>query len=62
MADVLVVTSKVKAYIKEHSGFNTSATVIEALSKIVEDACKKAMENAKNDKRKTVLDRDFEGR
>lgn len=59
MADVLVVASKVKAYIKENSGFNTSATVIEALSKIVEQECKKAMENAKNDKRKTVLDRDF---
>ena len=58
MAEVLVVASKVKAYIKEQSGFNTSGSVIEALSKIVERECKKAIENAKNDKRKTVMDRD----
>lgn len=59
MAEVLVVASKVKAYIKEQSGFNTSSSVIEALSKIVERECKKAIENTKNDKRKTVMDRDF---
>jgi histone H3/H4 len=59
MAEVLVVASKVKAYIKEHSGFSTSASVIEALSKIVERECQKAIENTKNEKRKTVMDRDF---
>lgn len=59
MSQVLVVASKVKAFIKEKSGMNTSASVIDALTKIVEDECNKAIENAKKDKRKTVMDRDF---
>lgn len=62
MADVLVVASKVKAYIKEKSGFNTSASVIEALSEIVERECQKAIEKAQSEKRKTVMDRDFSSR
>jgi histone H3/H4 len=59
MSNVLVVASKVKTYIKEKAGMNTSATVMEALTKVVERACDKAVENAKNEKRKTVMDRDF---
>jgi histone H3/H4 len=59
MSQVLVVASKVKAYIKEKSGMNTSASVMEALSKVIEQACDKAIENAKEEKRKTVMDRDF---
>lgn len=62
MAEVLVVASKVKAYIKAQSGFNTSASVIEALSSIVERECQKAIQNAQADKRKTVMDRDFSSR
>ncbi len=56
---VLVVASKVKAFIKENSEMNTSSSVLEALSKLVERECLKAIENAKKDKRKTVMDRDF---
>lgn len=59
MADVLVVTSKVKGYIKEKSGMNTSGSLIEVLSREVEKICDKAIENAKNDGRKTVMDRDI---
>jgi histone H3/H4 len=60
MADaVLVVASKVKAFIKENSEMNTSSSVMEALSKVVERECLKAIENAKKDRRKTVMDRDF---
>jgi histone H3/H4 len=59
MSQVLVVASKVKAYIKEKAGMNTSASVIEALSNIIEQECNKAIENAKAEKRKTVMDRDF---
>lgn len=55
---VLVVTSKVKAYIKE-AGLSTSATAIDAISSKVKELCDQAIENAKNDKRKTVMDRDF---
>lgn len=61
MSQVLVVASKVKAYIKEKSGMNTSSTVMEALTRVVERECEKAIERAKNDKRKTVMDRDFFG-
>lgn len=59
MSDTLVVASKVKAYIKKHSEMNTSAAVMDALTKIVEHKCKEAIENARRDGRKTVMDRDF---
>ena len=58
MAEVLVVTSKVKKYIKEKSGFNTSATTIEALSNMVQKICDQAIQKAGEDGRKTVMDRD----
>ena len=57
--DVLVVASKVKKYIKENGGMNTSGSSMEALTKCVEDLCLKAIEHAKSDGRKTVMDRDF---
>ena len=58
--DILVVVSKVKKKIKEKHGMNTSGSAMEALTRIVEDACEKAVNNAKADGRKTVMDRDFE--
>jgi histone H3/H4 len=60
MADVLVVASKIKKYIKEKSGMNTSANSMEALSALVGKACDQAIENAKTDGRKTVMDRDIQ--
>jgi len=59
MSEILVVASKVKKLIKDKSGMNTSATVMEALSKIIERECQKAIDSAQADKRKTVMDRDF---
>ncbi len=59
MSEVLVVASKVKKYIKDKGQMNTSAAVMEFLTKIVMRECDKAMEAARNDKRKTVMDRDF---
>ena len=59
MSEVLVVASKIKAYIKQNSGMNTSSTVMEALSDAVKRQCESAIENAKRDRRKTVMDRDF---
>lgn len=59
MSENLVVVSKVKKYIKNKAGMNTSATVMDQLSKIVEKEIEKAVQNAKNDNRKTVMDRDF---
>ena len=59
MAEVLVVTSKIKKIVKEKAGMNTSAKTIEVLSQAVERLCLKGIEAAKADGRKTVLDRDI---
>jgi len=57
--DVLVVVSKLKAYIKASSGMNTSDGVVDVLSEHLRAVCEQAIENARKDGRKTVLDRDF---
>ncbi len=57
--DILVVTSKVKKYIKEKGDCNTSAETIDVLSKAVERLCEKGIEQAKQDGRKTVMARDI---
>ena len=57
--EVLVVASKLKGYIKAKSGMNTSGAVIDAISNKVRALCDQAMENAKREGRKTVMDRDF---
>lgn len=59
MADVLVVTSKVKKFIKEKGNMNTSAETVDILSKAVEALCAKGIESAKSDGRKTVMARDI---
>jgi histone H3/H4 len=58
-AEVLVVASKLKAYIRGKSGMNTSGAVIDAISNKVRALCDQAIENAKREGRKTVMDRDF---
>ncbi len=58
--DVLVVVSKLKSYIRSVSGMNTSGNVAPVISKMVKSLCDQAITNAKNDGRKTVMDRDFE--
>ncbi|NGX59845.1 MAG: hypothetical protein KR126chlam3_01002 [Chlamydiae bacterium] len=60
MSETLVVVSKVKTFIKNKSQMNTSSSAMPALTKVVEEACEKAIENAARDNRKTVMDRDFE--
>jgi histone H3/H4 len=55
----LVVMSKLKSYIKNTAGFNTSSAVGDVLSKKLEALADQAIEKAKKDKRKTVMDRDF---
>ncbi len=57
--EVLVVVSKLKKYIKEKSGMNTSGNVAEALSDRIRALCDQAVENARSEGRKTVMDRDF---
>jgi hypothetical protein len=57
-SDILIVVSKLKKYIRERSGMNTSDAVAEGLSdhvRAIADAC---IKNAATAGRKTVLDRD----
>ena len=57
--DVLVVVSKMKAYVKARSGMNTSDGVTDVLSEKIRKLCDAAIEVAQADGRKTVMDRDF---
>ncbi len=57
--DVLIVVSKLKAYVRARSGMNTSDNVVEVLSDHLRKLCTEAIRNAARDGRKTVLDRDF---
>ncbi len=57
--DVLVVTSKLKAYVRACSGMNTSDGVVDVLSDKLRELCDAAIERASQAGRKTVLDRDF---
>lgn len=61
MAEQLVVASKVKQYIKEKGEMNTSGSTLDALSAKVRQVCDSAIENARRDGRKTVMDRDITG-
>jgi len=61
MSDLLVVTSKVKKYIKEKAQMSTSANSMAALTQKVKEACDQAIQNAQADGRKTVMDRDING-
>jgi histone H3/H4 len=56
---VLVVVSKLKAYIRARSGMNTSGSANEALSDLMRGLCDEAIQRAAADERKTVMGRDF---
>jgi histone H3/H4 len=58
--EVLVVVSKLKKYIKDASGMNTAGNVCPHLSAKVRQMCDAAVEKARSDGRKTVMDRDFD--
>jgi len=58
--EVLVVVSKLKNHIRAASGMNTAANVAPALSAIIRRLCDEAVEKARADGRKTVMDRDFQ--
>lgn len=59
--EILVVTSKVKGWIKEKSQMNTSGEVPNELTNHVQKICAMAIECAKADGRKTVMARDIQG-
>jgi histone H3/H4 len=58
--EVLVVVSKLKNYIRAKSEMNTSGSVAAKISALVRTLCDQAIERAKADGRKTVMDRDFD--
>ncbi len=57
--EVLIVTSKLKAFIRARSGMNTSDRVVGVLSDHLRDLSVRALRHASAEGRKTVLDRDF---
>lgn len=57
--DILIVASKLKAYVRARSGMNTSDGVMQALSRLVRAWTDDAIRRAGADNRKTVMDRDF---
>lgn len=59
MSDILVVASKIKKYVKEKAQMNTSANAFPALTDLVAKAIDRAIEHAKQEGRKTVMDRDI---
>lgn len=58
--DILIVASKLKQYVKDKHDMNTSANVMEILSRHVRRLTDKAVEKAQSEGRKTLMDRDFE--
>ncbi|UCE03216.1 MAG: hypothetical protein JSW67_03225 [Candidatus Latescibacterota bacterium] len=58
--EVLVVVSKLKNYIRNASGMNTAGNVAPKLSDMIRSLCDQAIENARKDGRKTIMDRDFD--
>ncbi len=55
----LIVVSKVKKFIKEKYGFNTSSSFFEPLNADIHKAISGAVEHTKSTDRKTVMGRDF---
>jgi histone H3/H4 len=58
--EVLVIASRLKEYIQARSEMNTSQAVMDILSDFLRVACERAIENARKEGRKTVMERDFE--
>mgnify|MGYP003691498719 CR=1 FL=1 len=58
--EILVVVSKLKAFVKESTGLNTSADVMPALSDIIRKSCLNAAKSAEQSERKTLMARDFD--
>jgi len=57
--EILIVASKLKQYVKDAHDLNTSADVMEVLSREVRRLTDRAAQKAKADGRKTLMGRDF---
>lgn len=58
--EILVIASRLKHYIREVHGLNTSEAVLDVLSDHLRRLANRAASRAKEAERKTVLDRDFD--
>lgn len=56
--EILVVASRLKAYVRSVSGYNTSDGVLRVLSEALREICDQSIENARRAERQTVLDLD----
>ena len=56
--EILVVASRLKAYVRGRAGYNTSDAVLPILSKAIRKLCDEAIRNARRAERQTVLDQD----
>ncbi len=57
--EILIVASKLKQYVKDKYDLSTSANVMDALSREVRRLTDQAVQRAKAEGRKTLMDRDF---
>jgi hypothetical protein len=57
--EVLIIASKLKQYVRARGDMNTSDSVMEILSRRVRALCDDAILRAREDGRKTLMDRDF---
>ncbi len=55
----LVIVSKVKKYIKDKSNFQTAKSTVDKLSEAVAVICDRGIESAKEENRKTVMEKDI---
>lgn len=58
--EVLIIASRLKDYIHARAEYNTSASVMDVLSDHIRIICDRAIDCARAEGRKTVLDRDFD--
>lgn len=57
--EVLIIASRLKEYIQARAEMNTSGNVVDVLSDHVRVICDRAIDNARAEGRKTVMDRDL---
>lgn len=57
--DILIVASKLKKYVKDRHDLNTSGNVMDRLSYLVRQLVDDAVLSARQEGRKTLMDRDF---
>ncbi len=57
--EILVVASKLKAYIRARAGYNTSDRVLPVLSDAIRKLCDEAIRNARRAERQTVMNPDI---